>query len=50
VTGGEGLLEPPGPEEQELLELLAAPKNGRLACQARIKRGKGVIRIVAVEV
>jgi ferredoxin len=44
VEGGE-LLEPREGAEAELLELLADPSNYRLACQAKIKRENGVIRL-----
>ena len=45
VVEGSELLEPPSDEEQELLELLTGPKTGRLACQARVRAGVGMIRI-----
>lgn len=44
VCGGEYLEEPNG-EEQELLDLLGGPSNGRLACQARVRPGDGYIHI-----
>lgn len=47
VEGGD-LLEPPGDEERELLDLLAGPPNTRLACQAQVKRGGGTVRIKPV--
>jgi ferredoxin len=47
VEGGE-LLEPPGEEERELLDLLGGPPNNRLACQAKLKRGGGTVRLKPV--
>jgi 2Fe-2S ferredoxin len=44
VEGGD-LFEPPNADELELLELLDAPKANRLACQARVRGGTGVIRL-----
>jgi ferredoxin len=38
------LLEPPEPAEQELLELLDVP-GSRLACQARLRAGAGLVRL-----
>lgn len=45
VMAGEALLEPPEAEEQELLDLLRGPKHSRLACQARVKPGSGLIQL-----
>jgi ferredoxin len=45
ILQGEDLLDPPGEEEQDLLDLLDGPANGRLACQAKVKPGPGLIRI-----
>jgi ferredoxin len=45
VIEGDELLEPPAPEERELLALLGGPSNNRLACQARVKPGGGRIRL-----
>lgn len=45
VLEGLHLLEEPDPAEQELLEILRAPRNHRLACQVRIKPGAGTIRV-----
>lgn len=47
VEGGE-LLEPPSAEERELLDLLGGPPNNRLACQAQVKRGGGMVRVKPV--
>lgn len=45
VLEGDQLLEPPGEEESDLLDLLDNPPTGRLACQARVLPGPGFIRI-----
>jgi ferredoxin len=45
VLEGAALLEEPGAEEQELLELLKGPRNSRLACQARVRPGPGHIKL-----
>lgn len=45
VLEGADLLEKPGEEEEDLLDLLDGPKNSRLACQALVKPGPGLIRI-----
>ncbi|HET9931484.1 MAG TPA: 2Fe-2S iron-sulfur cluster-binding protein [Polyangiaceae bacterium] len=47
LEGGE-LLEAPGPEEAELVALLGGGADHRLACQARVKPGPGLIRLRAV--
>jgi hypothetical protein len=41
------LLEPPSPEEAELLAILGGNPRYRLACQARIRKGPGLIRLRA---
>ena len=48
VLEGAELLEPPRPEEAELLALLGGDGNHRLACQARVRPGPGVVRLRAV--
>ncbi|HEX2879762.1 MAG TPA: 2Fe-2S iron-sulfur cluster-binding protein [Polyangiaceae bacterium] len=48
VFEGMDLLEPPNPEEQELLEILATPKHHRLACQTVVKAAPGTIRLRSV--
>ena len=48
ILEGMELLEPPNPEEQELLEILNGPSNRRLCCQAVVKRGAGTIRLRAI--
>ncbi len=48
VLEGVEFLEPPDPPEAELLELLGGGSDHRLACQARVKRGAGAIRVRAV--
>ena len=44
LEGGE-LLEAPNDEEEDLLDLLDGPEGSRLACQARVKAGPGLIRV-----
>jgi ferredoxin len=44
ILEGADLLEPPEADEQELLELLDVPGT-RLACQARVAAGEGLIRV-----
>lgn len=46
VLEGAECFEPPGPAEQELVDLLGG--KGRLACQARIKPGPGFVRVRSV--
>jgi ferredoxin len=48
VPEGASLLEPPDPEEQELLDLLGGLPNHRLACQARVKDEPGTVVIEPV--
>ncbi|HTM44263.1 MAG TPA: 2Fe-2S iron-sulfur cluster-binding protein [Polyangiaceae bacterium] len=48
VLEGMEFLEPPAAAEQDLLEILAAPSNHRLACQAQVKPGGGIIRLRAI--
>jgi ferredoxin len=48
ILEGADLLEPPDPTEQELLEILGGPANNRLACQARVRAGVGVVRLKPV--
>ena len=45
VLEGSEHLEPPAAEERELLEVLRGPPTSRLACQARVKAGPGLIRL-----
>ncbi len=47
LAGGE-LLEPPEAKERELLELLGGQGEHRLACQARVRPGPGLVRLRAV--
>jgi|SRR6188768_40701 len=49
ILEGAELLDTPGPDELDLLELLDAGKDTRLACQARVKPGAGLIRIRPVQ-
>jgi 2Fe-2S ferredoxin len=48
IIDGAELLEPPGPEERDLLAVLRGPDNRRLACQAVVKASDGVIRLRAI--
>jgi len=48
VVEGMELLEPPNDEERYLLGILSGPKNLRLACQARVRPGGGVVRLKPV--
>lgn len=45
VLEGGALLEPPGEAERELLHLLDAGERERLACQARVQPGSGLVRV-----
>ncbi len=45
VLEGIELFEPANEEEADLLDLLHGPATSRLACQAQIKPGPGLIRI-----
>jgi ferredoxin len=45
VVEGADLLEAPSPVERELLELVGGAEHVRLACQARVGAGDGLIRI-----
>ena len=47
VLEGAALLDPPKEAEEELLDILGGEGNARLACQARVKAGPGLIRIRA---
>jgi ferredoxin len=48
VLEGDELLEPPGPAEVELLQLLGGRPRHRLACQARVRTGPGLVRLRSV--
>lgn len=48
VTEGAELLRPPDDDERELLELLNSPTTVRLACQAVVCPGNGVVRVKPV--
>lgn len=45
VFEGAELLEAMGEDEEDLLDLLDGPENSRLACQAQVKPGPGLIKI-----
>jgi ferredoxin len=47
ILDGAGLLAPPDETEEELLDILGGDGSTRLACQARVKPGPGLIRIRA---
>ncbi|MGK3968789.1 2Fe-2S iron-sulfur cluster-binding protein [Sorangium sp. So ce1099] len=48
VVEGEQLLEPPARGELDLLERLGAPPRLRLACQAVLRAGPGLVRLRGV--
>lgn len=48
VLEGAEYLEPPAEEEAELLAVLGGKGSHRLACQARVRPGPGLIRLRAV--
>ena len=48
LEGGE-LLEPPRDAEQDLLDIIGGPPNSRLACQAIVKPGPGLIRLRSLD-
>jgi len=48
IVEGAAYFEPPSPEEAELLELLGGEGCHRLACQARLLPGPGLVRLRAV--
>ena len=48
VIEGAELLAPPEPDEQELLDLLCGPPTNRLACQAVVRAGPGLLRVKPV--
>ena|SRR5258707_5989133 len=45
VLEGVELFEPRGPEEEELLDILGDPASVRLACQAKLKKSDGLVRL-----
>jgi ferredoxin len=45
IVSGAELLEPPGAEERDLLEILGGPASTRLACQAVVRAVPGLIRL-----
>jgi ferredoxin len=48
VVEGEQLLDPPARGELDLLERLGAPPRLRLACQAVLRAGPGLVRLRGV--
>lgn len=49
VAQGLEYLEPPNEAEAELLGILGGPKTSRLACQAVLKPGEGLVRLRSVD-
>lgn len=49
VVAGSELLEPAEEMERDLLDIVGGPENGRLACQARVKAGPGLIQIRSLD-
>jgi ferredoxin len=45
VVEGAECLEAPNADERELLEILSGPPENRLACQARLVAGAGVVKL-----
>lgn len=50
VLEGSDLLEPADEAEQDLLDVVGGPEGSRLACQAIVKPGAGLIRIRSLDV
>jgi ferredoxin len=48
VLAGRELLEPPRDDEAALLQLFDAPPSQRLACQAVVRSGPGLLRLRGV--
>jgi len=48
LAGGE-FLDPPEEAEQDLLDIVGGPAGSRLACQAIVKPGPGLIRIRSLD-
>ena len=49
VLEGAELLEPPEVAEQDLLDVVGGPGSSRLACQAMVKAGPGLIRLRSLD-
>jgi hypothetical protein len=47
VLDGMDLFEPPEPPEEDLLNLIGGRGTSRLACQAKLKAGSGLVRLRA---
>jgi ferredoxin len=45
VLEGATLIEPPGEDEAELLDVVGGPEGSRLACQMVLKAGSGNVRL-----
>jgi ferredoxin len=48
VAGGE-FLEPAEEMEQDLLDVVGGPEGSRLACQAKVKAGPGLIKLRSLD-
>jgi ferredoxin len=49
ILSGAELLEPPEAAEQDLLDIVGGPSSSRLACQAVVKPGPGLIRLRSLD-
>jgi ferredoxin len=49
VLEGGDLLDPPDEAERDLLDIVGGPEGSRLACQAIVKPGSGLIRIRSLD-
>jgi ferredoxin len=49
ILSGGDLLETPEVQEQDLLDIIGGPSGSRLACQAVVKPGPGLIRLRSVD-
>jgi ferredoxin len=45
ILEGEALFEPREPAEDDLLAIFGDPTHFRLACQAKLKKGPGLVRL-----
>src|SRR4051812_26372296 len=45
ILQGAELLEPRGPEEDDLLSIFGDPAQFRLACQAKLRKADGLVRL-----
>lgn len=49
VLEGAELLEPPNPEELDLMDVVGGPEGSRFACQVQLKPGPGLIRLRSLD-